>query len=93
MPISYEFRDKDNQRVLLDTIDKEVCEEFKTQYSAANYSVMFMTITSIGDIANRSGTFNMDDFNEAIRICGYDEQTRWKILRFVNGTYVYHSWR
>lgn len=93
MPISYQFKDKDGNLVLLDKIDEEICEEFDIPCSQTSYSVMFLVATSIGDLATRSGKFKMEDFNEAIRICNYDEDKRWKLLKYIHGKYTYHSWR
>lgn len=93
MPISYQFKDKDGIPVLLDKIDQEICEEFEIPCNATNYSVMFMVTTSVGDFSTRSGEFKMEDFDEAIRICEYDDEKRWKLLKYINGKYTYHSWR
>jgi hypothetical protein len=93
MPVSYHFKDKDGVRVALDKIDEEVCQDFQIPCSATDYSIMFMVITSIGDYAVRSGAFKMDDFNEAVKKCEYDDEKRWKILKYVHGKYYYDSWR
>lgn len=93
MPISYHFKNKDGVRVLLTTIDEEVCQDFQIPCSASDYSIMFMVITSVGDYATRSGHFRMTDFDEAIKKCDYDDETRWKILKYVYGKYIYESWR
>lgn len=93
MPISYQFKDKDGVPVALDKVDEEVCQDFGIPCSTSDYSIMFMVITSVGDYAVRSGQFKMEDFDHAIEICHYDEEKRWKILKYVHGKYYYDSWR
>jgi hypothetical protein len=94
MPIYYRFTDRIGNIINLDGIDKEICEEFSIPYSSANYSFMFDIITMIGDYSNRTtGRFIMEDFDDAVKKCGYDDDTRWKILKYIQGKYQYSSWR
>jgi len=93
MPISYQFKDTSGNPVLLDTIDREVCDDFGTPYSTTHYSHAMIMITYVGDYAVRSGNFKMEDFEGAIQKCGYDDEKRWKMLKYIYGKYFYHSWR
>jgi hypothetical protein len=54
MPISYQFQDRSGVAVELNQIDLEICKDFSIPFSESNYSLLFMTITMIGDFANRS---------------------------------------
>ena len=94
MPIYYQFKDHAGNIINLDIIDDEICKEFSIPCTSTSYSFMFDIITMIGDYANRrTGRFIMKDFDEAIKKCGYDDETRWKILKYVQGKYNYSSWR
>jgi hypothetical protein len=93
MPISYQFQDRSGVAVELNHIDLEICKDFSIPFSESNYSLLFMTMTMIGDFANRSGKFEMDEFDAAIRKCEFSEDDRWKILKYINGKYIYKSWR
>lgn len=93
MPIYYQFQNHLGVPINLDIIDNEICQDFDIVCSSISYSYMFDIITLIGDYSTKTGYFNLDDFNEAIHKCEYDENNRWKILKYLNGKYKYSSWR
>jgi len=93
MPIYYQFKNSSGNPVSLDIIDNEICQDFDIECSSISYSFMFDIITMIGDYSNKTGYFSFDDFNDAINKCGYGEDLRWNILKYISGKYNYSSWR
>jgi hypothetical protein len=84
----------EDEPVLLEKIDKEICEKFPGQfYSEQSYSIMFQLITMIGDESTKSGDFVLRDFHKAVRLCELNEEDMIKVLYFIHGQYRYRSWR
>jgi hypothetical protein len=93
MPLSYQFKDQYEKPIALDLIDKEICQDFHLSCDENNFSLMFMTITMIGDFATSTGKFCLHDFEKAIQLINVDNDTRYKILKYIYGKYYYCSWR
>jgi len=93
MPISFIFKDRNGTKISIAEIDKEICNDFNAKCNDLHYSAMLMAITNIGDFSTKSGEFRMEDFNEAMSLCGISEDDRWKMLKYIQGKYNYYSWR
>jgi hypothetical protein len=91
MPIHYQFIDSETkQTVALDKIDEEICKDFEQNCNPKHFSLMYQTISMIGDYSCRTGEFKLDDFNYATS--EFEEDKKYKIMKYIFGKYIYKCW-
>lgn len=96
MPVKYQFVDRiTNQPVNLCQIDKELCEATGTCESESHYSPFFDALTTLGIALTTSGYFDADKFNNMFGNNKSENELKMVgiIKQFLNGRYVFKSWR
>jgi hypothetical protein len=92
MPMHYQFIDTTTGRpVILDQIDKELCDRLDERYSENMYSLAFNAITMIGDACVSNDGFDEKTWERCTKTM--DKDTKNIVRDFLCGKYRYESWR
>lgn len=93
MPLRYRFKRSDGgEAVALSRIDDLICEAFGKRSDETEYSPEFNLISSIGDVAWATGSWNKEAFDKIVDRVDFRVDFRDVAMRFLNGEYVYECW-
>lgn len=95
MPIYFRFTNSATGRTMdLAEIDNELRERLNIPADPENYSPAFWVLTGIGDLSfDQNGDFVWIRFNRACEDQNISYTTQFIFEDFLNGKYVYSSWR
>ena len=89
MPNFFKFvRRSDNLAMSLNAMDALICEAYGVPLNETDYSQEFQMISSIGDAAMSSGSWNEEMF---VKLTD-NYKNKDIVRRFLNGEYVYDCW-
>ena len=95
MPVQFTFTDKaTNETVLLDDIDREMCEETGHPYSEKRYCSWFQLITDIGcnsKLHNAAGQVDKDKLLTAIAE-DVPERDKDIVMKYLCDKYIFSAW-